>query len=306
MSAVAVSDYVSIFKLLRNRNFSVETESLDRHSAETALIRAARDGRAEVAARLVDALSADVDHQSSVTGETPLSAAASVAADAVVALLCARGAAVHVPDGLGRTPLRRACECNAAMTARTLLAHGAVVTPDAFVVACADPVPAMFRELVAPSLPTMKHRVLKMVLADGHAALTKLLLEGHGAVAYELLEALPNPLLGLTDTQGRTLLHRLAEAGEWRSVEWLVKAGCELDAVAPADGGGGGGQSAIMIAAHNGHHKIVSHLLVKGADTRGAIETARAAGHESIAIMLEAYTSQAAWRMRLEADAARL
>lgn len=82
----------------------VNVDTTDPWPRQTALIRAAMFGQAEVA-RLLIARGADVSHGAAPDGMTALHWAAAADAPAIVTALVGAGADVHGPDGVGQTPL---------------------------------------------------------------------------------------------------------------------------------------------------------------------------------------------------------
>lgn len=246
------------------------------------LLRAARDGDLPACERLlaggvpVDGRAYD-GRQSSVSGRsTALMLAAEHGHDLMVCLLLAHGARAGLKDERGRTALERA----AAGPADHPVSDSGARNRAAFLLLQANPDPEAAAAALCEAAYHGREDIVDLLLARGTPLTTSLLLaakRGHCRIIERLLEA--GAELDATDGAGQTALmlavqsfvprgvsnafmqmvNGVRRSGARRTVQLLVRAGADLDAVDRQ------GRTALTLALAHGNAEVSDLLRSAGA-----------------------------------------
>lgn len=228
----AYTGQTAIAELLLARGADVRATT--RLGSLTPLMMAAKNGHAEIVARLLDA-GADAGAPNA-NGTTPLMLAAAAGKADAVTLLLDRGADVNAKDAAhGQTALIFAAASGRLDAVRALVARGA----DANVATRVSPI------------VTMGDRYKALTDGKGTREITS---EGRGSDVRAM--------------GGMTALMFAAREGHLDVVRTLVEAGADVNKVNDADG-----VSVLTLAIVNGRFDIARHLLDKGADPRRVSKT---------------------------------
>ncbi len=193
-----------------------------------------------------------------VSGDTPLSLAASLGRIKMLKYLISKGADVNVPMSNGMTPLMLAAsegrrpELQALLTPRARVDAKDQGGNTALILAARNGHAEAVKMLLAA------HAFVNAQNARGRTALMEAAGKGHSGTARALLAADAN--VDIRDRSGRTALMCACENGNLPEVRLLLSRNPDINARNKR------GRTPLILAARNGHKAVVKFLTAKGAD----------------------------------------